>query len=412
MSLAAYTDSFEQFAGGLPAGQRAARREQYERFLKAGFPTPKIEEWHYTDLAPLGERRFSPAAEGGVVPVAELLADADRLVYVNGRLDPTHSTVATRHGENSTASDGDSVTALNAAFATGGLSLRLTRNQRLPRPLQVLAVGIAGAAPAMVHQRHRIELGENAEATVLFQFLGQGAERLTTHVIEVDLAPGARLTLYRIQDEHAEATLLTRIDASLRRDSRLEAVVVDCGTGLVRHDFNVVLAEAGAEVALAGLYQPAPGGHVDNQTRIVHAAPHCRSREQFKGIIDAKAKAIFVGKVIVQPGAQKTDSEQRVANLLLSRKAEVNAKPELEIYADDVKCAHGATVGQLDDKALEYMRSRGLAADVARALLLRAFGSEVLEKIAIPALRHSLALRMGLAAEESFEEISQEESGE
>jgi Fe-S cluster assembly protein SufD len=412
MSLATYTEGFEQFAAGLPAGQRAARREQYDRFLKAGFPTPKIEEWHYTDLAPLSERRFSAVVEGGAVPTAELLADADRLVYVNGQLDLTHSTAAVRHGENPAAAEGDSVTALNAAFATGGLCLHLARNERLPRPLQVLAVGIAGAAPAMVHQRHRIELGENAEATVLFQFLGQGAERLTTHVIEVDLAPGARLTLYRIQDEHAEATLLTRIDARLRRDSRLEAVVVDCGTGLVRHDFNVVLAEAGAEVALAGLYQPAPGGHVDNQTRIVHAAPHCRSREQFKGIIDAKAKAIFVGKVIVQPGAQKTDSEQRVANLLLSRKAEVNAKPELEIYADDVKCAHGATVGQLDDKALEYMRSRGIAADVARALLLRAFGSEVLEKIAIPALRHSLALRMGLAAEESFEETLVEEAAE
>jgi Fe-S cluster assembly protein SufD len=263
----------------------------------------------------------------------------------------------------------------------------------------------------MVHQRHRIELGENAEATVLFQFLGQGAERLTTHVIEVDLAPGARLTLYRIQDEHADATLLTRIDTNLHRDSRLEAVAIDCGTGLVRHDFNVVLAEPGAEVALAGLYQPAPGGHVDNQTRIVHAAPHCRSREQFKGIIDAKAKAIFVGKVIVQPGAQKTDSEQRVANLLLSRKAEVNAKPELEIYADDVKCAHGATVGQLDDKALEYLRSRGIAADVARALLLRAFGAEVLEQLAIPALRHRLAARMGLAVEEIFEATIEETAG-
>ena len=408
MSLAAYTEGFEQFAAGLPAGQRAARRAQYERFLKAGFPTPKIEEWHYTDLAPLTERRFSPAAEGGAVPTAALLADADRLVYVNGQLDQAHSTAGARHGENPLLADGDSVTALNAAFATGGLSLRLARNERLPRPLQVLAVGVAGNAPAMVHQRHRIELGENAEATVLFQFLGQGAERLTTHVIEVDLAPGARLTLYRIQDEHADATLLTRIDATLHRDSRLEAVAVDCGTGLVRHDFNVALAEPGAEVALAGLYQPTPGGHIDNQTRIVHAAPHCRSREQFKGIIDAKAKAIFVGKVIVQPGAQKTDSEQRVANLLLSRKAEVNAKPELEIYADDVKCAHGATVGQLDDKALEYLRSRGIAADAARALLLRAFGAEVLDQLAIPALRDRLAARMGLAVEEIFEEAIEE----
>ena len=407
MTLAAYTEGFEQFAASRPAEQRPARREQFGRFLAAGFPTPRIEEWHYTDLAPLSGRRFSPAIEHGTSSTAELLADADRLVYINGQLDRTHSTASELHAENLlTRESGDSVTALNGAFATGGLSLQLGRNERRPRPLQVLAAGVAGDSPTMVHQRHRIALGENAEATVVFQFLGQGAERLTTQVIEVDLAPGARLTLYRLQDEHADATLLTRIDARLSRDSRLEAVVVDCGTGLVRHDFNVVLAEAGSEVVLSGLYQPAPGGHVDNQTRIVHAAPHCRSRESFKGIIDAKARAIFVGKVVVQPGAQKTDSEQHVANLLLSRKAEVNAKPELEIYADDVKCAHGATVGQLDEVALEYLRSRGIAAADARALLLRAFGSEVLDKIAIPALRQSLATRLGLGAEDSFEEIA------
>ena len=408
MTLAAYSEGFEQFAAGLPVEQRPARREQFGRFLAAGFPTPRIEEWHYTDLAPLSERRFSSAVERGTpAPAVELLADADRLIYINGQLDRAHSSAPELHAENLvTHESGDSVTALNGAFAMGGLSLQLGRNEQRSRPLQVLAAGIAGNTPTMVHQRHRIALGENAEATVVFQFLGQGAERLTTQVIEIDLAPGARLSLYRLQDEHADATLLTRIDARLHRASRLEAVVVDCGTGLVRHDFNVVLAEPGSEVVLSGLYQPAPGGHVDNQTRIIHAAPHCRSREYFKGIIDAKARAIFVGKVVVQPGAQKTDSEQHVANLLLSRKAEVNAKPELEIYADDVKCAHGATVGQLDETALEYLRSRGVAAAEARALLLRAFGSEVLDKNAIPALRQSLAARLGLGAEDSFEEIA------
>jgi Fe-S cluster assembly protein SufD len=147
---------------------------------------------------------------------------------------------------------------------------------------------------------------------------------------------------------------------------------------------------------------PAAAGHTDNYTRIVHAAPHCRSRERFKGIVEARARAVFVGKVVVQPGAQKTDSEQHVANLLLSKKAEVNAKPELEIYADDVKCAHGATVGQLDDTALSYLRSRGIGAAEARALLLRAFGGEVLERIALPALRESLAQRLGLGSEDHF----------
>lgn len=403
MSLAAYRENFDQFAAGLPDAQRAARQEQLGRFLAAGFPTPRSEAWHYTDLAALNERQFVPAPAGELPPAVELLADAERLVYVNGHLDSAHSTATALHGDNPAADNGDAVSALNAAFASGGLHLNLGRNERLPRPLQVLLAGVADAAPAMVHQRHRIELGENAEATVLFQFLGRGGGRFGTQTIDVRLAAGARLTLYRVQDETADATLLTRIDARLGRDSRLEAVAVDCGGGLVRHDFNVVLAEAGAEATLSGLYMPAAGGHVDNQTRISHAAPHCRSRELFKGIVDARARAIFVGKVVVQPGAQKTDSEQRVANLLLSRKAEVNAKPELEIYADDVKCAHGATVGQLDEKALEYLRSRGIGTDEARALLLHAFGVEVLERIGIPALRRSLASRLGLGREEAFE---------
>lgn len=403
MSLAAYRENFDQFAAGLPDAQRAARQEQLGRFLAAGFPTPRSEAWHYTDLAALNERQFVPAAAGELPPAVELLADAERLVYVNGRLDSAHSTATALHGDNPAADNGDAVSALNAAFASGGLQLNLGRNERLPRPLQVLLAGVADAAPAMVHQRHRIELGENAEATVLFQFLGRDGGRFGTQTIDVRLAAGARLILYRVQDETADATLLTRIDARLGRDSRLEAVAVDCGGGLVRHEFNVVLAEVGAEATLSGLYMPAAGGHVDNQTRISHAAPHCRSRELFKGIVDARARAIFVGKVVVQPGAQKTDSEQRVANLLLSRKAEVNAKPELEIYADDVKCAHGATVGQLDEKALEYLRSRGIGADEARALLLHAFGVEVLERIGIPALRRSLASRLGLGREEAFE---------
>jgi Fe-S cluster assembly protein SufD len=407
MQLASYAERFERYVAGLPEPQRAARRAQFEQFLAAGFPTPRIETWHYTDLAPLAERQFdlpSPVA-------AELPATAfdgiDQLVYINGQFDRAHSTAPELHSDSPAAvlAD-DGVTALNGAFASGGLELRLPRGKHLPRPIQVVVAGVAGEAASMVHQRHRIELGENAEGTVLFRFLGQGAARLGTQVIEVTLAAGARLSLYRIQDEQAEATLLTRIDARLARDSHLSAVVVDCGSGLVRHDFNVDLAEPGAEVALAGLYQPAPGGHIDNHTRIVHSAPHCRSREQFKGIIDARAKAFFVGKVVVRPGAQKTDSEQRVANLLLSRKAEVNAKPELEIYADDVKCAHGATVGQLDEVALQYLRSRGIAATDARAMLLRAFGAEVLEKIALPGLRAELMTRLGLGSEDGLAEIA------
>lgn len=403
--LAAYAESFERFAAGLPEPQRAARRAQFERFLDAGFPTPRIEAWHYTDLAPLAAQQFIlPAAAADQSLLPQLLAEADHLVYRDGQLDRTVSSAAELHADSLPGSDlADSVTALNTAFAGGGLNLKLGRGQRRDRPLQVVVAG--AAARTMVHQRHRIELGDNAEATVLFQFVGRAGPRLGTQVIDIILAAGSRLNLYRVQDEQDGATLLTRIDARLGRDSRLHAVTVDCGGGLVRHDFNVSLAAPGAEVGLNGLYRPAPGAHLDNQTRIVHAAPHCRSRERYKGIVEERARAIFVGKVKVEPGAQKTDSEQHVANLLLSKKAEVDAKPELEIYADDVKCAHGATVGQLDDTALGYLRSRGIPAAEARALLLRAFGGEVLEHIALPALREQLAARMNLASADDFAEL-------
>lgn len=408
MSLASYAESFERFAAQLPREQQAARRAQFDRFAAAGFPTPRIEEWHYTDLGPLTGQSFG-LAEPAAADLEDLLPDADHLVYVNGRLDAAHSSAAQRHQDlPAVAETGDSVTALNGAFTSGGLDLRLERGERLARPLQVLVVGVGGSAPAMTHQRHRIELGQNAEATVIFQFQGRSGGRLGTQVIEIGLAAGARLTLYRLQDEHADATLLTRIDARLGRDSSLQSVSVDSGSGLVRHDFNVDLAEPGAEAILSGLYQPAPGGHIDNHTRVVHSAPNGRSREYFRGVIDARAKAVFNGKVVVQPGAQKTDSEQHVANLLLSKKAEVNAKPELEIYADDVKCAHGATVGQLDDTALEYLRSRGIDAAAARALLLRAFATAVLERIGIPQLRRQAELRLGLGGAEAEIELEAE----
>lgn len=404
-ALAAYAASFEQFAAALPEPQRSARRSQFERFLDSGFPTPRIEDWHYTDLAPLATQRFELPTAPAPGSLPQLLAEADHLVYRDGQLDHRASSAAGLHAASLPGSEAaDGVTALNAAFAGGGLLLKLGRGQQREQPLQVLVVG--GAAGTMVHQRHRIELGDNAEATVIFHFAAQAGERLGTQVIDIVLAPGARLDLYRVQDEQAGATLLTRIDARLERDSRLRAVAVDCGSGLVRHDFNVNLAGPGAEADLSGLYQPAPGAHLDNHTRIVHAAPHCRSRERFKGIVEERARAIFVGKVKVEPGAQKTDSEQHVANLLLSKKAEVDAKPELEIYADDVKCAHGATVGQLDDTALGYLRSRGIPAAEARALLLRAFGGEVLEHIALAALREQLAARMNLASGDDFVEFA------
>ena len=407
MSVASYAQVFERCAAAWPAAQRRARRAKLEEFLRLGFPTRKLEDWRYTDLSALAERSFEPARRTAVALQDALLPRSDRLVYVNGELDRNASTADELSALVETETPGATgVDALNAAFATPGLNLALGPHARLARPLHLILAGAANPQAAMTHQRHRIHLGQSAEAVLLVEFRGAaGGDRLVTQTFDIRLAPGSRLRLYRLQDEAAGSHLISRMDARLARDARIDIVCLDRGCGLARHDLNLELAEPGAEVELAGFYQPAAGAHLDNHTRIVHAAPHGRSRELFKGIVGEKSRAVFNGKIVVSPGAQKTDSEQRVANLLLAPRAEVDAKPELEIYADDVKCAHGATVGQLDETALAYLRSRGIADSDARALLRRAFALEVLDRIAWPALRDRAALLLGYppAAETALE---------
>jgi len=401
--LATYSAQFERFANALTAAERAPRSVQFSRFLASGFPDKHVEDWRYSSLSALGERSYEPdVATADHLPEA-LLADADALVYINGRLQgqPEH-----RHWHSDTSElppPATGVDALNAAFASGGLRLRLERGTVLDKPLQVLFVSRAEAQATMSHQRHLIELGDEAQATVLLDFAGDGGERLATHFFDVRLGRNAKLTLFRVQNEAAGGTLVTRIDTRLSRDAKFEAVTIDLGGGFIRHDLDVSLAESGAETTIAGLYAQAKHSHIDNHVRAVHAAPHCTSRMNYRGLVDEKTKAVFNGKVVVQPGAQKTDSEQRIANLLLSRKAEVNAKPDLEIYADDVKCAHGATVGQLDEIALAYLRSRGIDKDTARAMLLRAFALQILDRIEWPALRARIEAALHLPAELSLD---------
>lgn len=388
-----YAESFERFAATLPEPEGQQRRALFESFLASGFPDKSVEDFHYTDLSALAEQAFEWSDAAAASAPSVQLDDAD-LVVPGDPQSAGRSKLAARWDTASlsamTASSG--IEALNAAFATDGLQLELAREARPARPLHVLLRN--PAAGTMLHQRHRITLGERAEATVLLHFAGTGDARLATHRIDVRLAAGARLHLYRLCEEGAGASLITRIDVRQARDSGLSAITVDLGGGLARHDVNVDLAEPGAEAEVSGLYMPRMGAHVDNHTKVVHSAAHCRSRSHYRGIIDEHAKAVFNGKVIVQPGAQKTDSEQRIGNLLLSRKAEINAKPELEIYADDVKCAHGSTVGQLDETALAYLRSRGIPRDVARALLLRAFAVDILDRIEWPSLRAHIETRL------------------
>jgi len=229
---------------------------------------------------------------------------------------------------------------------------------------------------------HRIALRANQQATLVLDERAGDAPGLAMHNLDIALAENASLTLYRIQNPGAASSLISRVDARLGRDARFTCVGLYAGGALARNDLNVSLDAPGAQAALYGVLAPAPGEHLDVHTRLDHRAPHGTSREIFRCLVPAKARAIFNGKVIVHKDAQKTDSEQHVDSLLLAPGAEVNAKPELEIYADDVKCAHGATCGQLDENVLYYLRTRGLNLDSARKLLLHTFAHEILKHIA------------------------------
>lgn len=333
-SLDHFARAFEQ----LPAAARTAeRRAALDHLIALGLPSADLEDWKYTDLSALQDLAHGVEDIDGEAPA---------------RLD----------------SDADALDALNAAFASGGLDADV----RTSTDDVIVADGRG-------HRRHRLRVRRGVSARLRLDVQPDAA--FQTAFLDVELEAGAQLTLLRLQDAAPHARHVTRIRARLGRDAQLDVSTLDLGGRLSRHDLQVTLAEPGAQVQQRALFLAAGEGHVDNHTRFDHRAVHCTSRRLVHGLAQDRARGVFNGKVVVHPGAQKTDSEQRVASLILSPRAEINAKPELEIYADDVKCAHGATFGQLDLTALFYLRSRGLPEAEARAVLTLAFAMEPLRQI-------------------------------
>jgi Fe-S cluster assembly protein SufD len=321
----------------------APRRAALEALLRHGLPSTKEEDWRYSDLSILDQlapEDISPSPRNHDFPSA----------YDCG------------------------LDALNAALSGGTETQTLQGNVEFDTGL---------------HRRLRLKISGDVELTLLDKTLS----RFSTFFCVIELAANARLRLVRVQGTDDKAQRITQLKILLARDAQLDAVTVDLGGQFARHDLTVHLNEPGAGVQLRGLYAPVGSERIDNHTWIHHHAPHCQSRESFKGVVNDRARAVFNGKVIVHEGARKTDSETRVANLLLSRTAEVYAKPELEIYNDDVKCAHGATFGQLDENAIFYLRARGLDLDTARGLLTYTFAHEALNGIAHEGLRQHVRQR-------------------
>ena len=278
------------------------------------------------------------------------------------------------------------LTAINTAFSPDCTLIRVGANVVVDQPLHLIYLGGA-AANSAAQTRLLIDLGANSRLCVVQHFAAHDGGGWTNSVTQATQEPGSELTLYRLQedaDDHIHTELL---DVTLARDASAKLGYIDLGGRLVRNDLRVRLAEPGASCDISGVFLAARGQHVDNHTRIDHIAPRTTSNETFRGIVGERGRGVFNGKVVVHAGARGTDARQSSDNLLLSGRAEVDTKPELEIYTDDVKCAHGATVGELDAEQLFYLRSRGMDEETARGLLIFAFANDLLRRIEVPELR-------------------------
>lgn len=407
--LAAQQKSPEWLA---PLRQRAA-----ESWLQAAWPTRKTEHWKYTPLQSLQKDNFSAwatASQDWENSVDLIPLDATRLVFVNGIFDAQRSNqlpgTITRFNEASDNAkaviethlgkivDGERhlFATLSNAWAADGVLVNVTRNQTLSKPVYIVHVSTPGAVAAIANHRLLIVLEEGAKAEVIEHYVSTDAEQngLVNSLCEIVVGENAELQHYRINMEEENLLHLGGVHVNLLRNARLRAFTLALGSRLKRIDYDISHCGPGADLNLQGLYLPRKNQFVDYHTNVQHRAPHCTTNEIFRGIIADSAHAVFNGRIHIHPDAQKTLAELSNKNLLTSNKAEIDTKPELEIYADDVKCAHGATVSQLNNAALYYLQSRGISRQEAEVMMSFGFINELLQQIVEPAVQDYLLPRL------------------
>ena len=415
--------------GREPEWLSRVRAHAFDRFAELGFPTARRgnERWKYTNVAPIAAAAFRhPTAEGhptaggpGAVDPTALVGRIPTsdgwvtLAFLDGRRSPSLSTpppglecvrissladcldhdgaVAEEHLGRYAAVEDDGFTALNTAFMDDGAVLSVEREARLAKPIHLLHLSSGNGSPTASHPRNLIVAGRNSETTIVETYLSLSPGRdLTNAVTEIVLEDGAKVDHYRLLLNAAGAFHVGATRVHQSRDSSFTSASVARGAALARHDLLVTLDAPGAYCSLNGLYVTSGKEHIDNFINIDHASPHTTSKLYYKGILDGSSRAVFGGTVLVRKDAQKVDAQQSDKNLLLSDDAEVNSKPSLLIYADDVKCGHGATAGHIDQDTLFYMMSRGLDRKTASALLVRGFAGEIIDQVRLGPLQEFL----------------------
>lgn len=396
---------------------QAMRAHAIAEFSELGFPTKRHEAWKYTSVHGFLTQDFQLPEKAKPNNVLKLLkerhallnknvytlvfidgfmhaelSDVDALpegVIVTNLVDASQQHASLWHDVYRKSPAENGFAALNVAMMQDGLFCYIPKNVQLEKPIQCLFISSSGKMAQ--HINNTIFLAENSQASLIETYIAETEDAYFTNIqTQITLAENAGLTHYKVQNDGDAAFHIAKSSVVQARDSRFTSHSFAFGAATMRSDIQVDFNAPGASATLNGLYTAVESRHVDHHTELNHNAPHCQSQENYKGIITDKAKAVFNGKIVVAIDAQKTDAELQNKNLLLSNQAEINTKPELEIYADDVKCAHGTTVGQLDEDAVFYLQARGINKELAKQLLLQAFANELVEEVPHSDLRTAI----------------------
>ncbi|MBV2169821.1 MAG: Fe-S cluster assembly protein SufD [Bdellovibrio sp.] len=411
--------TYERFSQAYPAEGALAsfRQAGYDYALNKGLPTRKDEEWHYTSVKVLSEVNFMPSAFNPVEP------NHDTILEIKKRLNPAFTNVVFFNGVlNKTLSEelptgfslrelseypnhfDDAFDALNGAYLAKPFALSLAKETSVEKPVNfIFFTSVEGGPALMVHPRLYVEVGARSSVKFMESYYGKaGVSYFVNSVLDLHVGESAKVTYVRVQGDNESAINIGRTRLCVEKNANLESLAFATGAGLSRHTLEVVLKGPGSNSEILGVYAVQGSQHVDNTSLIDHAVGECNTNQLYKGILDGESRAVFCGKVLIQKGAQKANSAQLNNNLILSSKAEADSKPSLEIYADDVKAAHGSTVGQLNREELFYLQSRAIPKEKAIPMLSYGFLSEVIYKISDENIQKWLSRQL----DEAFSRLS------